>query len=730
MIQRVLFISLFLWLQDPSFAQRLKVDSLENLLHEHINRDSSRVNLLNLIAHELRQIDPKKSLEYATEAAALSGELNYTSGKAESLRLNGIYHTIRSDFPEALKYFREALLLFDEAGDNHGMSKSYRSLGVISFYQSNYSDAINLYKKALEIELELNNETERANLYNNIGLVYYELGDYEKSLEYCKNALQIFIANGNKEGMSSGYNNIGRILEKQGDHRNALEHYFKALNINVELDKKSEIANIHNNIGTIYDHQGDYSSALSHYEEALEIALEINNQPVISRIYNNIGAIKARNPLQRHEALENFNKALIIREENGDKRGMAIVYNSIGNLHLSENDYIKAEQYFKKGLRLSIEIGLRSHETLNYCSLAEIYFWGNQLQEAYSNSLKAYTIAEEIGEVKLIKRSSELLSKSSAGLGLFENAFNYHVVYKTMSDSVNDSENIKKIVALQYEYEYNKERELAKAEKEKREGILHAELKRQKSIRNSFVFGFLLVFLLLTVVTYNFAQKRRINRILASQKQVIEAKMKEKSAMLRELHHRVKNNLQVIYSMLNIQSRQLKDPEAVEALKSSIYRIYAMALIHHKLYLDEKLTQVRMPGYLSDLTNNILESYSHSNGAIRIIYDVDDISLEADLAIPLGLIINELITNSIKHAFVGIAKPQLKIALKDNTNNSYTLIVEDNGIGLPEDLNHDNNGSFGMQLVNLLTQQLSGKLEVSNHHGTCFKITLQELKAV
>jgi two-component system, sensor histidine kinase PdtaS len=218
------------------------------------------------------------------------------------------------------------------------------------------------------------------------------------------------------------------------------------------------------------------------------------------------------------------------------------------------------------------------------------------------------------------------------------------------------------------------------------------------------------------------------NELISNQKTEIEKQIKEKEVLLRELHHRVKNNLQIIYSMLNIQTRQLNDPEAVAALRSSINRIWAMALIHHKLYLDKKLTQIKIDDYISDLASNIQDTFIETNSNVNVIINVDELSLEADIAIPLGLIVNEMMINAMKHAFVNIDDPQLEISLKKNGADTLTLIVADNGIGLPKHFTLSGYGSFGMELINLLSQQLQGSLEVLNRRGTCFKLSFQDHK--
>ena len=195
--------------------------------------------------------------------------------------------------------------------------------------------------------------------------------------------------------------------------------------------------------------------------------------------------------------------------------------------------------------------------------------------------------------------------------------------------------------------------------------------------------------------------------------------------MLRELHHRVKNNLQTIYSMLEIQSRKLKDPEALEVIRSNIDRVWAMALVHHKLYRDANLTQVNIPQYINDLVTNVLRTNPMSDREISVKQDIGIRHMEADVAIPLGLIINELLCNAVRHAYENVAEPEFIITIKNESDNKFSLFVKDNGPGIPAELISKHSETFGLELISLLVKQLKGTMEIFIDNGTCFKFVLK-----
>ena len=202
----------------------------------------------------------------------------------------------------------------------------------------------------------------------------------------------------------------------------------------------------------------------------------------------------------------------------------------------------------------------------------------------------------------------------------------------------------------------------------------------------------------------------------------IRASLKEKEVLLKEVHHRVKNNMQVIISMLNLQSGYVDDEQAIEAFTKSQNRIRTMALVHQKLYQTKDLARIDFAEYIQDLTNYLLSAYGAGAGAITLKMDIEDISLSMDTALPCGMILNELITNSIKHAFPGGRGGDIFIELHSD-NDNLILTVGDNGAGIPEDLDLPNAESLGLQLIDSFVEQLEGSVELNRKDGTGFRIT-------
>jgi PAS domain S-box-containing protein len=201
----------------------------------------------------------------------------------------------------------------------------------------------------------------------------------------------------------------------------------------------------------------------------------------------------------------------------------------------------------------------------------------------------------------------------------------------------------------------------------------------------------------------------------------LKSSLEEKEVLLREIHHRVKNNMQIISSLLNLQSRHLNDEKTVNVLKESRNRVRSMAMVHEELYRSHDLSKIDFADYIQRLLSGLFNSYGVDYDFIKSEINVEDVLLTIDIAVPCGLIINELISNSLKHAFVHGQKG--KISLKFHPDGEkYILTVADDGIGIPENIDLENTKTLGLQLVNTLVKQLYGSIDIYRDTGTLFKI--------
>ncbi len=207
----------------------------------------------------------------------------------------------------------------------------------------------------------------------------------------------------------------------------------------------------------------------------------------------------------------------------------------------------------------------------------------------------------------------------------------------------------------------------------------------------------------------------------------IQASLREKEALLREIHHRVKNNLQVISSLMSLQSERLLDAGARKMLKESQARIRSMAFIHEKLYQSRDLSKVDFASYIRSLASSLFQSYRLDPGQVRLETDLEDVGIDINSAGPCGLLVNELISNALKHAFPAGRKGTVRIGLRRESDGTIMLRVADDGVGFPEALDFRKADSFGLQILGLLVEQLDAKIELDRTNGTAFTIIFREL---
>jgi PAS domain S-box-containing protein len=203
----------------------------------------------------------------------------------------------------------------------------------------------------------------------------------------------------------------------------------------------------------------------------------------------------------------------------------------------------------------------------------------------------------------------------------------------------------------------------------------------------------------------------------------LKASFRENEILLREIHHRVKNNMQIISSLLRLQARNIKNKKLHEAFETCQNRIRSMALVHEKFYRSEDLASIELDKYIQGVAIHLFQTYGIDQNIIKLNTEMDKICIDINKAVSLGLIINELLSNSLKHAFPDNKKGEIQIKLQTIKNGNHKLVITDNGIGIPKNIDFSNTRSLGMQLVNDLVRQIEGHVDLKREHGTSFQIT-------
>ncbi|MCP9764680.1 tetratricopeptide repeat-containing sensor histidine kinase [Lacihabitans soyangensis] len=357
--------------------------------------------------------------------------------------------------------------------------------------------------------------------------------------------------------------------------------------------------------------------------------------------------------------------------------------------------------------------------------LAQIYFAQSKPDSAKIYAEKALDGAKQLRNYLVVMNSAGLLSQ------IFEKnnpikAFDYLKLSMAAKDTVTNIEKNKQVKILEIK------------EKQRIEDLNLAAVYAKNELRFNTAIGLLFTALLTAFILYrNNRQKQKANTVLQEQKEKINsqnitlettlnqltAKNAENELLLKEIHHRVKNNLEVVSSLLALQSAKIEDPEIQDAMLASQNRVQSMGILHQKLYQSEHLAFIEMKNYFQNLCENILDSYNETE-RIEVEIDMNEIALDVDTAVPVGLIVNELLTNSLKYAFPNGKKGTIKLSLENIDKDNLTLKISDNGIGKSLDTKAKGTG-FGTQLVDLLTRQIGGKLTQEVQEGTIISINFK-----
>lgn len=305
----------------------------------------------------------------------------------------------------------------------------------------------------------------------------------------------------------------------------------------------------------------------------------------------------------------------------------------------------------------------------------------------------------------------------------YQQALAYHRLSAAYGDTLLNAEKSKQLVEAETRYQT----------KEKQAEIRRLDEANAQRVRQLWILGSSLsvVLLLLGLAVWQYQVIRRTNQQLHETNQIIldnNRRITEQSnrltMLMRKLHHRVKNNLAIVSSLLRLQSNRLTDQGAVKAVREGQQRIEAMSLIHQRLYQTDNVTTVDMQRYITDLAESLLTAYGYDPADVDLQIVVKQPVLDVDLAVPLGLILNELLTNSFKYAYAEVARPKLRIYLGTDYELDGELLLEvhDNGPGLDLAQWHQPSGSFGKRLITSLSEQVGGEMELLNQHGALYRL--------
>jgi two-component sensor histidine kinase len=518
--------------------------------------------------------------------------------------------------------------------------------------------------------------------------------------------------NGDKKRMGVTLYRMGVveiILEKYSE---AFDHLQQAYKIFEEQKNYTRLIKTSQKMAQIFADKGDKVSGLGYYQKTLVLAQKYKNEEYEAHAWHGIATLQGRLELNS-EAEKSFEKAINLYQKLGFEEYKQNSLFNLTGVYIKQNKYNNALEILENYTKFEEKKGNSFELSMGFAKLGEVYFAKKDYQLAEQNMLKSINNLEKIdGVLKEKVEIYDLLEKTYEAQNENSEAFVIMKKWRVLNDSLTTLNNRKIFATLQTKYE------TAQKEAQIKDLDQQNEIKRNQLIYAIIGLSVLVILLGLSVFLYRNLQRNKAK---------VDAQAKQLSTLMKELHHRVKNNLAIVSSLLSLQSSRLEDEKAAKAVMEGQMRVEAMSLIHQRLYKTDDITTLNIKTYLTDLAESLMSAYGYHRDNFDLQITVENPEIDVDLAMPIGLIVNELVTNSFKYAYQNTKNPSLKIDLKND--KEITLKVQDNGIGIDEMTMNKKTDSFGKQLIKALAKQTKGQYKFENKNGTYFELHIPKIAA-
>lgn len=673
-----LVIQLFIALSVSCFSQNMRQEKMLKQL-SHAKRDSNQVTLLNDLSMDyIDEGDYYHALKYGRKALELAKDVKDSVGIAISYSNLGFIYSYDGKNDEALKMYRLGLEYDRKLGREMGVIDAFVNIGYVYDVQSDFRNSLRCYNYALSYAKRKKNTSLLADVYQNLGVTYYSLGNLPEALKMHYESLRNYDKMNDEDGKADEYNSIGNVYADQGNEEQALIMYKRSLKLCLRAEDKNGSGNAYVNIGIVYKDLGRYQEALVMYDKAIQSYTGIN-----------------------------------------DRGGLAIAYNDKAKLYYKIGRYEEAIGFCKISLENSIFINDISEITSSYLTMAKIYIKLGKLEKAKELIDLSLRKSLDIGEKNNIKEAYWTFIQLDSASNDFKAAFMHQKLWLSYRDSIVNQEAEEKSYNTVLKYMYDKK---AIAEQRKHDKAIFqlSEQNKLSSQQRLYLAIILGVFGCSAAVVWYFARRSFNNRKQLAE--VLANENEHKEALLQEVHHRVNNSLQMISSLLSIQADTADSDEIREYLIKSENRIQAMSVMHQLLHLGNSKLEVNMSDYFSEVIQFYRQMLEAKPGIV-LEAKIPSLFFHTKQAMPLALILNELITNSLKYAFPSDTG-KIEVSLEQQQNQTWLFRVKDNGIGFNADaLKRDS--SIGLSLVHLMTKQIDGKLKMDSSNGMLVEIEFE-----
>jgi two-component sensor histidine kinase/uncharacterized protein HemY len=698
-----ILLNAVIWFALEGYAQDLHI--IDSLRLE-LRASDHPAEIFNEISRAYLIISPEKALDNSELALKEADKSKDEAQIALALKYSALAYQYLGEYDRSIHRIDSAESVFKQLKDQENSLKCVEIKATSYMLQGKYDLAISLLQ---EVAMKAK-EDGFTNIYltslMQIGRIQRARGNTKDALENFETALELAIEIHSPNVMGHAYHFIGLVYRDQQMFELATSNYLKALPIFEEEQIITQIPYLLISLGLALQETKNFQEALKYFHEALPYYLQFKDRWGLVELYNYLGSTYFEmNSLD--SARIYFVKSLELSQEINKKAGECTAMNKLGEVYIYLQEYEKALEYLERASELNNEIK-------NDVSLVNIlyntgicYVYSGNLSKGLHSLQQGLVLADSMNlryEKMILNKE---ISNAYSTLQNYSMALEHYRVYADLHDSVYQEKAQRNMVEMEQKFQAEKRNiEISQLRLDNAEQELN--IRKQKSVRNLFVACFFFAVITGLLLYRSYKRKKKANN--------------EKEALLKEIHHRVKNNLQIISSLLNIQTEYVTDLNVIGAVQESQSRVKAMALIHQLLYQERNLTKINFEEYLKQLASTLASIFQKPGSDIKVVVHASNAYFDIETSIPLGLIINELVSNAFKYAFNGTGEGLIDIDLKSHSGDKYLLVIADNGRGLPPGTDIYSLNTLGLKLVNILTGQIDGRFSYEYAQGARFII--------
>ncbi len=651
----------------------------------------------------------------------------------ESLCRLGETYFQQGDTAKANECFRRVIIDYQKVGDVGREARTWLRYGR-KIMLDNQPEVIAYFETSLRLYRKIKDKGHEVEALYSIAKVHLNQGKLDLAEEELLRAQHICD--------SVGFNNdrhvfvnylFGEQKRYKGDFEGAIACTLKAIRTREALGSKSSFSleQLYHSLASLYKELGQTDKSIEWYRKSIDGLKKLPIEELATfRMYQDAGSL-SEELIKQGRATDALTSLLdLIREkapgtdiERGSAaQALGLCYAALHNDDLAEKEYRAMIGHYSRGNYFGLDT--RKEEIMaqaNY-DICKFYIDRKRYDKAAAYLPRIANVTPGIFTLTQQRDRHLMMYMADSAAGNYLAAMQHFRAQNILNDSIFNIAKSKQIAELQIQYETEKKEQDLK--------LLQTETDFQKGRLKLTIGSIVLLIITLAFLYGRYLMKQKSNRKLQLQQEEINRKNEslenmvlEKEWLLKEIHHRVKNNLQMVTSLLETQSDYLQNEAARAAIRASKHRMQAISLLHQKLYKSENVSEINAAVYVAELTEYLRDSFDTEH-RIRFNLDVQPIMVDISLAIPVGLILNEAITNSIKYAFPIKADGVITIALAKNATGHLVLTIADNGIGLPDGFDVAAQHSLGMNLITTLCEQMEGVLDIQGRGGTRIQITM------